>query len=57
MPWQTFCICISQDEKSIDPFVIYNPTYSTLREAVYAAAFENTYDELNETMEVSFLSE
>ena len=48
---------ISQDAKAIDPFVMYSPTYATLREIVHKAAFEDTYKELTKTVEVREVNE
>ena len=36
---------------------MYNPSYASLREIVHTAAYENTYDELAKTVEVSLLRE
>ena len=50
---QLVVVCISscsavQEEKNVDPFVIYNPVYSLIREEMSAAAYGRDYAALEE---------
>lgn len=50
--YNVYLYVISQDEKAIDPFVMYSPTYDSLREVVHKAAFEDTHKGLTKSVEV-----
>ena len=42
----------SQEEKTLDPFVIHNPTYSPLREGMTTAAYGRDYKALEDSSAV-----
>ena len=46
------CHGVLSQEKTVDPFVMYNPVYSPLREVVNAAAYGKAFDRLVQTTEV-----
>ena len=45
-------MCVTQEQKSLDPFVMYNTTYTTVREEMSAAAYGRDYKQLKEHIEV-----
>ena len=46
-------IILSQEHQTVDPFVIYNPLYSVLRECVSGAVYGKRFQQLTEHTRVT----
>ena len=43
---------LKQEKKTLDPFVMYNPAYATIREEMSVAAYGRDYEELEQHIAV-----
>ena len=48
MIFEVYYCDIPQEQKTLDPFVIYNPVYAPVREEMSAAAYSRDYKDLEE---------
>ena len=48
MIFEVYYCDIPQEQKTLDPFVIYNPVYAPVREEMSAAAYGRDYKDLEE---------
>jgi len=54
--WYTIWSVLSQEQQTVDPFVIYNPLYSVLRECVSGAVYGKQFQQLMESTRVGIAS-
>ena len=54
--WCTIWSVLSQEQQTIDPFMIYNPLYSVLRECVSGAVYGKQFQQLTESTRVGVAS-
>ena len=54
--WCTIWSVLSQEQQTIDPFMIYNPLYSVLREHVSGAVYGKQFQQLTESTRVGVAS-
>jgi len=47
---------LSQEQQTVNPFVIYNPRYSELRECVSGAVYGKQFQQLTESIRVGVAS-